>query len=106
MVICEGLNESVINCRSFFKTQFRPVKYLSLGLACIFTSQARALHCEFTKLYTDNISIPVVGLGISTAGEDVPVGKILYRQTIEVPAELHHSHVPLSLKILHPRHTQ
>ncbi|MDM4401308.1 hypothetical protein [Klebsiella oxytoca] len=64
----------------FFKTQFRPVKYLSLGLACIFTSQAQALHCEFTKLYTDNISIPVVGLGISTAGEDVPVGKILYRQ--------------------------
>ncbi|HBC5610394.1 TPA: type 1 fimbrial protein [Klebsiella oxytoca] len=64
----------------FFKTHFRPVKYLSLGLACIFTSQAQALHCEFTELYTDNISIPVVGLGISTAGEDVPVGKILYRQ--------------------------
>ena len=86
----------------FFKTQFRPVKYLSLGLACIFTSQAQALHCEFTKLYTDNISIPVVGLGISTAGEV----KFYIARTIEVPAELHHSHVPLSLKILHPRHTQ
>lgn len=91
----------------FFKTQFRPVKYLSLGLACIFTSQAQALHCEFTELYTDNISIPVVGLGISTVGEDVPVGKILYRQDYrKLPAELHHSHVPLSLKILHPGHTQ
>lgn len=64
----------------FFKTQFRPVKYLGLGLACIFTSQAQALHCEFTDLFTENVSIPVVGIGISTVGEDVPVGKVLYSQ--------------------------
>ncbi|MBA7935134.1 type 1 fimbrial protein [Klebsiella sp. RHBSTW-00215] len=68
------------NLTQFTKTKKGTIHYLFIGLACLFSSQAQALNCEFSKLFTDNVSIPVVGLGISTAGEDVPVGKVLYSQ--------------------------
>ncbi|QGN39155.1 fimbrial protein [Klebsiella oxytoca] len=65
----------------FFNAKMRLIKCLGIGLACIFTSQAQAVFCEFSSLITNDISIPVIGLGISTASEDVPVGKVLYSQT-------------------------
>ena len=62
----------------FFNAKIRLITCLGIGLACLFTSQAQALNCEFSPLFTDNVSIPVVGTGISTVGEDIPVGKVLY----------------------------
>lgn len=53
-----------------------------LALAAgLFSVQAQALECGFDKIFTETVSIPVIGPGIATAGEDVPVGQILYRQT-------------------------
>lgn len=54
-------------------------------IAGLFSAQVRALHCEFTDIFTDNITIPVIGSGISTAGEDTPVGTVLYSQTFTQP---------------------
>ncbi|WP_336185804.1 fimbrial protein [Klebsiella grimontii] len=60
-----------------------------LALAAgLFSVQARALECGFTNIFTENISIPVVGLGIATAGEDIPVGKILYTANHNVTPRL------------------
>lgn len=49
-----------------------------------FSAQA-TLECGFETKFTENVSIPVVGPGISTVGEDVPVGKVLYRGDYSVP---------------------
>lgn len=52
-----------------------------LALAAgLFSVQAQALECGFDQIFTETVSIPVIGPGIATAGEDVPVGKVLYRQ--------------------------
>lgn len=52
----------------------------------LFSVQAQALECGFEKIFTETISIPVIGPGIATAGEDVPVGKVLYRQAFNASA--------------------
>lgn len=51
----------------------------AIFLICVFASSARAATCGFTELFYDNFSTPVVGPAISTVGEDVPVGKVLYK---------------------------
>ncbi|MDK6932428.1 fimbrial protein [Klebsiella aerogenes] len=57
---------------------------LVVMITCLFSAPSRAVECGFSKTFTDNISIPVVGSGISTAGEDIPIGKVLYSQTYTV----------------------
>ncbi|HBM3279819.1 TPA: type 1 fimbrial protein [Klebsiella oxytoca] len=51
-----------------------------LTLSGLFPGASLAIECGFTKAYSENVTIPVVGSGMATAGEDVPVGKVLYRQ--------------------------
>lgn len=50
----------------------------SLALLALLALQAQAVTCEFTKLFHENVTIPVVGPGMSTVGEDAPIGKVLY----------------------------
>lgn len=50
----------------------------SLALVALVALQAQAVTCEFTKLFHENVTIPVVGPGMSTVGEDAPIGKVLY----------------------------
>lgn len=55
----------------------------ALGLMAFFAlPSVQAVTCEFTKVYTESVTNPVIGSGMATAGEDAPVGKILYRQEI------------------------
>lgn len=54
----------------------------------LFSVQAQALNCGFDKTFTDTVSIPVIGIGIATAGEDVPVGKVLYRQAFNASSRV------------------
>ncbi len=54
--------------------------FIAIFLICVFASSARAATCEFTKIFFENFSTPVVGAGMATIGEDVPVGKVLYKQ--------------------------
>lgn len=69
-----------LNMSQLIKTKKRTLSCFFFALTCIFTTPAQAIQCEFSDLFTENVSIPVVGLGISTVGEDVPVGKVLYSQ--------------------------
>lgn len=55
----------------------------AIFLICVFASSARAATCGFTELFYDNFSTPVVGTGIATVGEDVPVGKVLYNHNYQ-----------------------
>ncbi|HBM3280024.1 TPA: type 1 fimbrial protein [Klebsiella oxytoca] len=59
-----------------------------LALAAgLFSGTAQAISCEFTSQYgwdlTENI--PVLGNGLSTAGEDLPIGSIIYSNNIYNP---------------------
>lgn len=54
--------------------------FIAILLICVFASSARAVTCGFTELFFENFSTPVVGTGIASVGEDVPVGKVLYKQ--------------------------
>lgn len=56
----------------------RPIGQFLSGSLVLAALQAQAVTCEFTKLFHENVTIPVVGPGMSTVGEDVPVGKVLY----------------------------
>ncbi|WP_434638744.1 fimbrial protein [Klebsiella sp. I138] len=47
----------------------------------LMASKAYAVTCGFSQKFNDNVTVPVVGPGLATAGEDVPVGKVLYQQT-------------------------
>jgi len=51
---------------------------LACGALALTALQAQAYTCGFNTLFYDNISIPVIGPGMSTVGEDVPVGQVLY----------------------------
>ncbi len=52
--------------------------YVLSGALALVTLQAQAVTCEFTSLFTENLTIPVIGPGMSTVGEDIPVGKVIY----------------------------
>ncbi|HBV8970904.1 TPA: fimbrial protein [Klebsiella oxytoca] len=54
----------------------------------LFSAQAQALKCGFGKIFTETVSIPVIGPGIATAGEDAPVGQILYRQSFNASSRV------------------
>lgn len=56
----------------------RPIGQFLSGSLALAALQAQAVTCEFTNLFHENVTIPVVGPGMSTVGEDVPVGKVLY----------------------------
>ena len=56
----------------------RPIGQLLSGSLALAALQAQAVTCEFTKLFNENLTFPVVGPGMSTVGEDIPVGKVLY----------------------------
>lgn len=56
----------------------RPIGQFLSGSLALTVLQAQAVTCEFTKLFHENVTIPVVGPGMSTVGEDVPIGKVLY----------------------------
>lgn len=51
----------------------------AIFLICVFASSARAATCGFTELFYEDFSTPILGPAISTVGEDVPVGKVLYK---------------------------
>lgn len=56
----------------------RPIGQFLSGFLALVALQAQAVTCEFTKLFNENLTFPVVGPGMSTVGEDVPIGKVLY----------------------------
>lgn len=56
----------------------RAISRLACGVLALTALQAQAFTCGFNTLFYDNLSIPVVGPGMSTVGEDVPVGQVLY----------------------------
>ncbi|EOG5456850.1 fimbrial protein [Cronobacter turicensis] len=60
-------------------------RYLLLcAIVCLFmmcTPKAYAITCGFSEKFHDTVTLPVVGPGLATAGEDIPVGKVLYQQT-------------------------
>lgn len=43
--------------------------------------QTQAYKCDYSPFFHDNLTIPVIGSGMSTVGEDVPVGQVLYTTT-------------------------
>ncbi|WP_025123637.1 fimbrial protein [Serratia sp. H1w] len=56
----------------------RPISQFLNGSLALAVLQTQAVTCEFTNLFNENLTFPVVGPGMSTVGEDVPVGKVLY----------------------------
>ncbi|MFV8867843.1 fimbrial protein [Serratia fonticola] len=56
----------------------RPIGHFLSGSLALTVLQAQAVTCEFTKLFHENVTIPVVGPGMSTVGENAPIGKVLY----------------------------
>lgn len=54
-----------------------------LALSGLFSGAAQATPCELTSEYGFNKQdvIPVLGTGISTVGEDLPVGSVIYKST-------------------------
>lgn len=66
---------------SAFTLNRRTLPFWILLLPALVLTEAKAITCGFTETFTDNMSIPVIGLGISTAGEDAPIGKVLYRSS-------------------------
>jgi hypothetical protein len=52
---------------------------LLAALAGLLAAQVQAVECSFEHMDNSAISVPVVGPGLSTAGEDAPVGKVLYK---------------------------
>ncbi|UNC50356.1 fimbrial protein [Enterobacter huaxiensis] len=61
-----------------FRHSFRAMSRVICGALALFTLQTQAYTCGFTDTFYENLSIPVVGPGMSTVGEDVPVGQVLY----------------------------
>ncbi len=57
--------------------------FIAIFFMCMFASSAQAATCRFTELFYENFSTPVVGPGIATVGEDVPVGKVLYKHSYQ-----------------------
>lgn len=49
------------------------------GVLALTALQAQAYTCGFDNIFHENLTIPVVGPGMSTVGEDVPVGQVIYR---------------------------
>lgn len=59
--------------------QLYPLLLSLIFLMAVVSSAANAaIECGYTEVFTKNESRALVGLNISTVGEDVPVGKILY----------------------------
>lgn len=56
----------------------RPICRFLSGFLALAALQVQAVTCEFTKLFNENVTIPVVGPGMSTVGEDVAIGKVIY----------------------------
>ncbi|MFQ0830778.1 fimbrial protein [Serratia fonticola] len=57
----------------------RPIGRFLSGSLALAALQAQAVTCENTELFHENVTIPVIGPGMSTVGEDVPIGKVLYK---------------------------
>ncbi|VFS59526.1 Type-1A pilin [Leminorella grimontii] len=60
------------------RTYTGPLCRLLSGALALVALQAQAVNCEFTSLFTENLTIPVIGPGLSTVGEDAPIGKVIY----------------------------
>lgn len=58
---------------------------LLVALLGFLAAQVQAVDCRFEHMDSNEFSIPVVGPGLSTAGEDTPVGKVLYKGRYTVP---------------------
>ncbi|SFD28586.1 fimbrial protein [Pragia fontium] len=66
-----------------------PYRYYQSVLASLILSfltlsafDAHAAACEsWDSSYSRNIAVPIIGPGVITAGEDLPIGSILYAQT-------------------------
>lgn len=56
----------------------RPIGQFLSGSLALAALQAQAVTCGFTELFNENVTIPVIGPGMSTVGEDAPIGKVLY----------------------------
>ena len=56
----------------------RAISRLACGVLALTALQAQAYNCGFDTLFYENVTIPVIGPGMSTVGEDVPVGQVLY----------------------------
>lgn len=70
---------SQFSTRPAMTSHGRVLKILLLLLLALPFTKAMAVDCGFTDVFTENISIPVIGSGLSTVGEDVPVGKVIYK---------------------------
>lgn len=62
----------------------KSVSFIFVITTSLMTFSVQAIECEFTKLFNENVAIPVIGPGLSTIGEDVPIGKVLYRQDYRI----------------------
>ena len=63
-------------------TRWRPLILSLTVLTTLISPSVKAYTCEFTDLFTRNETREILGLNISTVGEDVPVGKVLYRTEV------------------------
>lgn len=70
---------SQFSTRSAMRSPGRVLNILLLLLLVLPFTKAMAVECGFTDVFTENISLPVIGSGLSTVGEDVPVGKVIYK---------------------------
>lgn len=60
---------------------------LLVALLGFLAAQVQAVDCRFEHMDSNEFSIPVIGPGLSTAGEDTPVGKVLYTWRYVVPIQ-------------------
>lgn len=70
----------IMKTHQFYIKKFKiPFSFFSL-IALFICSSAQALDCKFSELFTENVTVPIIGSGMVTVGEDIPVGKVLYAQ--------------------------
>jgi len=63
---------------SRLQLSLRTLGRMACGALAFTALQAQAYTCGFTEIFNENLTIPVVGPGLSTIGEDIPIGQIIY----------------------------
>ena len=63
---------------SRLRLSLRTLGHMACSILALTALEAQAYTCGFDNIFTDNMTIPVIGSGLSTIGEDVPVGQIIY----------------------------
>lgn len=73
--------EYTVNLYQHWKRFIKITAQFIFGLSGLITLQAHAATCEsYDPTYFRDITIPIIGTGMATVGEELPIGTVIYGQ--------------------------